>query len=142
MHLGHAETAGVKMCVSNTGLHRQIASLMPPGAAGVSACEDDGDQGFCTCSKCRAWDVEAAGQGPDSPCTHAPGWPKHVGTCTGACLLSSEMHVRFKLTSLSAGQYSDRYARFWTAVAAEVAKHDPDAWVTGYACKCSGSIRV
>ena len=40
------------------------------------------------------------------------------------------------------GQYSDRYARFWTAVAAEVAKHDPDAWVTGYACKCSGSIRV
>jgi len=118
---------------------------MPPGAAGVSACEDDGDQGFCTCSKCRAWDVEAAGQGPDSPCTHAPGWPKHVGNCK-IVILSRFVAVRpanpKSITISGTGQYSDRYARFWTAVAAEVAKHDPDAWVTGYACKCSGSIRV
>ena len=100
-------------CVSNIALHKQIASLMPPGAPGISACEDDGDQGFCTCAKCRAWDVVSAGQGPDSLCEHSPGWPHSVGNCTG--------------------QYSDRYARFWTAVAAQVAKRAPDAWVTGYA---------
>ena len=49
MHDGHTETAGVKMCVSNAGLHAQVAQGYINGTPGVSACEDDGDQGFCTC---------------------------------------------------------------------------------------------
>ena len=48
MHDGHAETKGVKMCVSNTALHTQVAKGYVNGTPGVSGCEDDGDQGFCT----------------------------------------------------------------------------------------------
>jgi hypothetical protein len=93
MHAGHMETAGVKMCVSNTGLHAQIARGYVPGSPGVSACEDDGDQGFCTCEKCRAWDAASPTQGPDSTCFNhtAQNWHNLPEGCTG--------------------QYSDRYAR-------------------------------
>jgi hypothetical protein len=48
--------AGVKMCVSQPTLWQKIAVAMEPGSLGVSACEDDGDRGFCTCSKCKALD--------------------------------------------------------------------------------------
>lgn len=115
MHDGHFETSGVKMCVSNAELHAQIAKGYINGTPGVSACEDDGDQGFCTCAKCRAWD--ALTQGPDSSCfNHShPDW-KHVPE---GCR----------------GQYSDRYAQFWDSVAAVLAKLYPESppTVTGYA---------
>ena len=115
MHDGHFETSGVKMCVSNAELHAQVAKGYINGTPGVSACEDDGDQGFCTCDKCRAWDAPT--QGPDSLCfNHShPDW-KHVPE---GCR----------------GQYSDRYARFWDSVAAVLAEQHPESppVVTGYA---------
>ena len=116
MHDGHTETAGVKMCVSNPGLHSQVAKGYLPGTPGVSACEDDGDQGFCTCAKCRAWDAGPT-QGPNSTCfnhTHQ-NWKHEPSACRG--------------------QYSDRYARFFDSVAAVLAKQFPEKppTVTGYA---------
>eukprot|EP01049_Picozoa_sp_SAG25_P001907 SAG25_NODE_92_length_16062_cov_54.931095_8_plen_985_part_00 len=45
-----------KLCVSNRGLWHQVAAGYAPGTPGISACEDDGDEGYCTCDKCRAWD--------------------------------------------------------------------------------------
>ena len=116
MHDGHEETAGVKMCVSNAHLHEQVANGYVAGTPGVSACEDDGDQGFCTCDKCRAWDTGPT-QGPNSTCfnhTHQD-WHREPAACRG--------------------QYSDRYARFWDSVAAVLANKYPDdpPTVTGYA---------
>lgn len=52
-----AQPAGVKMCVSQSSLWAKVASGYVPGQHGVSACEDDGDRGFCTCSKCSALDA-------------------------------------------------------------------------------------
>jgi hypothetical protein len=117
MHDGHAETAGTKMCVSNARLHEQVAKGYVSGTPGVSACEDDGDQGFCTCDKCRQWDARSPLQGPDSMCFNHTHQNWH------------------KLPPLCRGQYSDRYARFWDAVAAVLAKQYPDSppTVTGYA---------
>jgi hypothetical protein len=125
MHGGIQETAGVKMCVSNAGLHAQIAAGYVAGSPGVSACEDDGDQGFCTCARCRAWDSGPT-QGPNSSCfnhTHQ-NWHHEPTACRG--------------------QYSDRYARFWDAVAAVLARQHPaqPPIVTGYACKCRPHSRV
>ena len=80
------EVGTTKMCVSNPDVWHQLISLYDPSrASGLSGCEDDGDVGFCTCHRCRAWD--APGQGPDSCVDDA----KQLGNCTG--------------------QYSDRYAR-------------------------------
>jgi hypothetical protein len=51
--------AEVKIDAANagsSGLIQHILSTFKPGTAGVSACEDDGSEGFCTCSKCSALD--------------------------------------------------------------------------------------
>jgi hypothetical protein len=69
---------------------------------GLSSAEDDSSTGYCTCSKCTAWD--AAGVIP---------WNKPGASTTGSL--------------------SDRYAKFFDAVYAELAKTEPDAWVTAYA---------
>jgi hypothetical protein len=55
----------VKMCVSQPGVWQQITHNFEHGTSagsgnkslGVSACEDDLDAGYCTCSKCRALDA-------------------------------------------------------------------------------------
>ncbi len=56
------------MCVSQPALYDQIVKnfvnhtlLEGVGnhSLGVSACEDDMDGGYCSCSKCRSWDVSA-----------------------------------------------------------------------------------
>jgi YD repeat-containing protein len=48
----------VKMCVSNPELHQEVADgHTKHNSFGLSAAEDDSDWGFCTCSKCRAWDA-------------------------------------------------------------------------------------
>jgi hypothetical protein len=49
--------AGVKMCVSQPSLWSKLASDFVPGQHGISACEDDGDTGFCSCDKCTALDA-------------------------------------------------------------------------------------
>ena len=105
------------MCVSNQQLWQQIVAGYVNGTAGVSACEDDGDEGFCTCSKCRQWD--APGQGPDDHCHGENESWAGVGNCTG--------------------MYSDRYARFFDEVAGVLAEQFPPSAgeeppiVTGYA---------
>lgn len=57
------------MCVAQPALWDQIVTnfvnhTLSEGVGnhslGVSACEDDMDGGYCTCSKCRSWDVAAA----------------------------------------------------------------------------------
>ena len=62
-----SEPDRVKMCVSSPALHRAIAAGgTDHNHYGLSAAEDDSDTGYCTCSKCRAWD--AAGVTPwDQP---------------------------------------------------------------------------
>lgn len=59
-----------KMCVSQPALWDQIVenfvnNTLLEGVGnhslGVSACEDDMDGGYCTCSKCRAWDASTEG---------------------------------------------------------------------------------
>ena len=52
-----AQPAGVKMCVSQPSLWAKVASGYVTGQHGVSACEDDGNQGFCNCPKCKALDA-------------------------------------------------------------------------------------
>lgn len=117
MHDKRLEVADVKMCVSNHQLWHQIVDGFLNGSAGVSACEDDGDEGFCTCSKCRAWD--APGHGPDDHCHQKNESWTGVGNCTG--------------------MYSDRYARFFDEVAGVLAERFPPPAgeeppiVTGYA---------
>eukprot|EP00666_Eupelagonemidae_sp_cell4sb_P009271 gene9271-19675_t len=90
------------MDVSNPALHTQLLSNFNATPhthpAGIDACEDDSDYGFCTCARCRGW---------DSP------------------LRSRQSHPN--------GWLSDRYARFWAAVATKLGRADPTAWVTGYA---------
>ena len=115
------------------------------GGPGLSACEDDGAVGFCQCrcccalsrhsscptaistclcsatiyhliehspvtrvapppSRCRLWDLPGQGMGRDRG---------GDGDCVGltAAVLGN-----------CTGSYSDRYARFWSSVAAELAK--------------------
>jgi hypothetical protein len=48
------------MCVSNVGLQQAVADghhINNHNAFGLSAAEDDSNWGFCTCSKCKAWDA-------------------------------------------------------------------------------------
>ncbi len=54
----------IKMCVSEPSLWSQIASQHQPGHT-LSVAENDGDTGYCTCERCRSWDVpEATWIGP------------------------------------------------------------------------------
>ena len=64
-HWGAGKGQWTKMCVSQPALAEQIVHNWEHGALsegvgnhslGVSACEDDFDGGYCTCSKCRALD--------------------------------------------------------------------------------------
>ena len=56
----HTGTAGINRHTRSAHArpaHRQhVASTLKPGAQGVSACEDDSNNYFCTCAKCRALD--------------------------------------------------------------------------------------
>ena len=55
-----SEPDRVKMCVSNPALHRAIAAGgTDHNMYGLSAAEDDSNTGYCTCSKCTAWDAPA-----------------------------------------------------------------------------------
>ena len=56
MEFGKLQVASTKLCVSNSALWDKVAAGYAPGTPGISACEDDGDEGYCTCDKCRAWD--------------------------------------------------------------------------------------
>eukprot|EP01043_Picozoa_sp_COSAG02_P070933 COSAG02_NODE_12760_length_1498_cov_1.822731_1_plen_318_part_01 len=52
-----SEPDRVKMCVSNSALHKAIAAGgTDHNVYGLSAAEDDSNTGYCTCSKCTAWD--------------------------------------------------------------------------------------
>ena len=53
----HLTPDRVKMCVSNPELHKAIAEGgTSHNHFGLSAAEDDSNVGYCTCSKCTAWD--------------------------------------------------------------------------------------
>ena len=110
----------VHMCVSNTSLHSRIVNDSLPDivrgtATGISAVDDDGGDGFCTCSKCRALDT--------------PRLPEDWGgSCTGDKTLPPD-----------AGRLSDRCAYYAKAIYAELMRRLPgreDLWVTTYAYEC------
>ena len=54
----------VKVDTSSQGMAAHVASLLAPGALGVSACEDDSNSGFCTCAKCALLDPEERASSP------------------------------------------------------------------------------
>ena len=103
----------VHMCVSNPALHQRIVNDSLPDivsgtTTGISAVDDDGGSGFCTCPKCRAL---------DSPVLPAD-WD---GTCKDPKL------------PLDAGRLSDRYAYYAKAIYEELLRRLPgrdDLWVT------------
>ena len=102
----------VKLCVSNPKVVEQIIQnwlATPNRPKWIRACENDGDQGFCTCAECRKLDAAPA----------APGRADGIeaGSTAGAF----------------GRQYTDRYIYLANAVAREARKHDPEACVSTYA---------
>lgn len=139
----------VTMCVSEPGLWRQKVEdwkewWQTKGRAGgfepwVNCCEND-YVALCQCPRCRAWDA------PDARFAKSPYWN---GTMTLADIDSYAKRGKFWLLSLltdhrwgimkedtttrPVASLSDRYAKFYNAVQAEVRKVDPAARVIGYA---------
>ena len=137
---GDRTGASVTMCVSEPGLWRQIADdwrerILRAKASGdeiyVGVCEND-TPGICTCPRCRAWDA------PSELFAKSDYW-------NGSGKDSLECRNRFwRLCDVRWGELgcdwtkppppdvSDRYARFYNAVLAEVRKIEPSARVIGY----------
>ena len=139
----------VTMCVSEPGVwKRKVAEWREwwekTGAPGgyekwVNCCEND-YMALCQCPKCRSWDA------PDPRFALSPYWN---GTMTLADIDGYRKRGNFWLLSLMTdhrwgimkedtskrpvASVSDRYAKFYNAVQAEVRKTDPDASVIGYA---------
>ena len=151
---GHRRPAwsaqNVTMCVSEPGVWRQKvedwkAWWEKTGRPGgyepwVNCCEND-YVALCQCPKCRAWDA------PDERFAKSPYWN---GTMTFDYIVGlGRKHGRWKLSSLLSdnrwgikpedtslrpvASLSDRYAKFYNNVQAEVAKVNPEARVIGYA---------
>lgn len=110
----------VKMCVSNPELWDMQLERFADRRRGnpdhhyLNAVENDGSGGFCTCPRCRAWDLD-----PDNAPTGGieDGADIDGGGATGDIP-----------TSLS-----DRYARWYNELAVRVRKIDQQASVVAYA---------
>jgi hypothetical protein len=110
----------VHMCVSDHNLHVRIVNDSLPAiaagkATGISAVDDDGGVGFCTCSKCRALDVPRLPASWDGSCTDPSAGPP------------------------DSSRLSDRYAFYANQIYDELQRRLPgreDLWVTTYAYEC------
>jgi len=110
-----------RLCVSNSGLIEHVARECieflknnPLRDSASISPNDNGPQTFCFCDKCKAWDA------PDGPIIK--GYPS---------LISPTMRTsdgQIKPVSLT-----DRYVRFYSAVAEIVAKELPDRYLGAYA---------
>ena len=138
---GDRSGASVTMCVSEPGLWRQIAEDAKDGMARTKAtggeiyvgiCEND-SPGMCTCPRCRAWDA------PSDLFAQSDYW-----SCSGKDSLACGNRF-WRLCDVRWGELgcdwtkprppdiSDRYARFYNSVVAELRKIEPTARVVGYA---------
>lgn len=101
---------GTKLCVSNPELRQRIFEEWheawkndPAANSALRACPND-SRSYCTCPACRAW---------DSP---------EMAALTADQIYASPDAI-----------LSDRYAKFWSDLAARATAVDPKAVVTGYA---------
>ena len=137
---GDRSGASVTMCVSEPGLWRQIAEdwrerILRAKAAGdeiyVGICEND-SPGMCTCPRCRAWDA------PSDLFAKSDYWNgsgKDPLTCGNRFWRLCDVRwgeLGCDWTKPPPPDVSDRYARFYNAVLAEVRKIEPSARVIGY----------
>jgi uncharacterized protein DUF4838 len=110
----------IQMCVSNTGLHKQIIEdwlkqrKNRPDLPWINGCENDRTQEEppCMCEKCKSWDAGKSSYSEANP------W-----------LIQNGKNKRIKYPQV----LSDRYARFWLALQKEARKYDPEAMVYGFA---------
>jgi len=109
----------VHMCVSEPGLVTQIIEKWKAQGSRefLNVCENDGWAG-CTCDRCMSWDEPD----PDSPIP----FDKRLQAAKKVFDERGDWQLQL-------GSLSDRYARFWKAVADEAVKIRPDVKVTSYA---------
>ena len=126
----------VSMCVSEPKLHDEILLLARRrGVKEFSVCEND-LPGLCTCARCRSWD------GPDPRFAIHPYWSRGEDPLTAVGRFGRLCPVFWEareggaaaLNALEAPTLSDRYLKFYNAVATRARSEiDPSAEVFGYA---------
>ena len=105
----------IKLCVSNPQVRAQVLEDGikflddNPDYISFSACPND-SAAYCMCPKCKAWDD------PNGPARTYRYFTREHGSTLAP-------HVAL----------SDRYARFWSALAEELVKTHPDKYVFAYA---------
>lgn len=110
----------VQMCVSNSGLHKQIIKdwlkqkEKYPYLPWINGAENDRRQTDppCQCKNCKTWDAAKKSYSEANP---------YLIAANG------------KTDNSFSRSLSDRYAKFWLALQQEGRKYDPDAKVVGYA---------
>jgi len=110
---GTKSTERARLCVSNPELQKQVAAdaiaklKADPALYCASVSPNDGGpQYFCTCDKCEAWDAK------DGPV------------------------IEFRIKDGKHVSLTDRYVKFYNAVAEIVAKEMPDRKLGAYAYSC------
>jgi hypothetical protein len=109
----------VHTCVSEPGLVTQIIQKWKDRGTPefLNVCENDGWAG-CTCDRCMSWDEPD----PDNPIP----FDKRLQAAKKVFEQRGDWQLQL-------GSLSDRYAKFWKAVADEAVKIRPDVKVTSYA---------
>ncbi|MEN6403491.1 MAG: DUF4838 domain-containing protein [Armatimonadia bacterium] len=110
---GTKSTERTRLCVSNPELQKQVAAdaieklkADPSLYCASISPNDGGPQYFCTCEKCEAWDAK------DGPV------------------------IEFRIKDGKHVSLTDRYVKFYNAVAEIVAKEMPDRRLGAYAYSC------
>lgn len=116
----------VKMCVSNPKLITMLIDQFMkqraknPGLRYLNACENDGSAGWCTCDRCKSWDIAID--------------PKMRQSLIEAGKDGSDVDTAFATQKDGLPlSLSNRYFRFMNELARELRKVAPDASVITYA---------